>query len=181
MHGRPANCAKRCSPFQNLATLEVDRGRFGKAIRWFRNALRRAEAADAPPQLEALYRSLAFALNEVGRATEAGEALVRAREAAMRLADSSLYAWATADIGALHLSLDDYGQAGESLEDALKRFRQLDNREGQIQTLTNLAVARESLGDEAGAEASLSEAIELAGPDLRKADLLRQLAGTLSP
>jgi tetratricopeptide (TPR) repeat protein len=163
---------------QNLGSLEVDRGQPGRGVRWYRKALRTAESADAPPQLELIYRSLARALHRSGRDKEAARALEQAQAAASRFGDDRLRAGALADLGALSAAHGEGDQARALLAEALEILAAYDDAEPQIGVLRNLAVLELQLGDAAAAITHVERALALSDAtdrDLR-ADLLEVAA-----
>jgi tetratricopeptide (TPR) repeat protein len=160
---------------QNLGSLEVDQDQPARALRWYRKTLVLAKQLDTPRELELAHRSLGIALHALGRHEEAAAEFEQAAAAANECDDRFLWAENTANVGALHLLVDDFEAGVTTLNQALDVFRIIGDAQWQARVLENLAAAKQQTGDSAGALALLDVAAGLLTetPD-EYADLLRR-------
>ncbi len=175
---RAGDLRKELTALQNLAKFEADHDNPGKAIRWYRKAIRLAQTADIPPQVEMLHRGLALALYRSKRKREALESLENAREVALRLDDRKLLGGAMADSGAILIELDRASDALQYFNEAINSFRTIEDNPSLVQALVGLSVALEDTGNTDEAEDTLTEAVDLAF-DADRRGLLRILAELL--
>jgi tetratricopeptide (TPR) repeat protein len=182
LHRRALDYARRAQDLghevvslQNLGALSNDLGQPGRALRWYRRAIRVAETIGAPPQLHVLQRSLAGTLHRLGREREAVEAFAAARMYAEASGDRQHVAEATADLGAVLLTLGEHEHAEASLREALAAFRELGDAQWQADCLTNLSVSYQRRGKLEDAWQALTDAIAVlpAESQERRSELLR--------
>jgi tetratricopeptide (TPR) repeat protein len=167
--------SKEVIALQNLGSLEVDRNRPKRALRWYQSALRVSKQADAPPQLELIYRSLATAYHRAGRDGEAAEALEQAQQAADRFGDTRLRAAALTDLAALRTAHGQLDEAQRLFREAAQIFDTRGERDRLAETLRNLAIVNSKLGDTEGATAAIEQALALTPTQERdtRADMLQ--------
>jgi tetratricopeptide (TPR) repeat protein len=159
--GSAAGPQRQLIALQNLGSLEMDQGRPARALGWYRKTLVLARQLNTPHELELAHRSLGLALHALKRHAEAASEFEQAAEAADSAGDRYLWAENTANVGALHLLLDETTAGVAALNQALDVFKIIGDAQWQARALENLAAARQRTGDSAGALESLDVAIGL--------------------
>lgn len=180
---RSGDLVVQAQALMNLGSVHADQKRAGSALGWYKRALRLADALELPPLLESINRGLAVVLHQAGRDLEAVSYLERSREIAQQLGARHAWASATADLGALSLTLGQIDRAVALLNQALEAFRRLGDAEWEVRVLRNLAEAQRAAGDSEAAIEAVESALRLLAPDAHaeRADLLRRAAeGALS-
>jgi tetratricopeptide (TPR) repeat protein len=159
--GSAANPRKELIALQNLGSLELGQGRPARALRWYRKALEIAEQLHAPSELELTHRSLGLALHALNRHKEAAAEFEQAAAVIDHRGGSFLWAENTANVGALRITLEEIDVAIPTLNQALDVFRIIGDTQWQARVLENLAVAKQTKGDSAGAFVSIDDAAGL--------------------
>ena len=157
---QPEAASRTDGPVQELEVL-VQTHHYDRALERGREILRHAEA---PPAVALIHYHLGHALCKLGRPVEALERLKLARELFESLGDQHLVA-ETMELQALALHIAEQPQALSVAEQALERYRSVDQRRPEIEAriLERLGTILTARGDFATARARYDEALHVAG------------------
>jgi len=139
---------------------------FTKAAAAAKLAIEKATAQGSPVIVSRTYGILCQQEPSIGASTEAINICRNALEAALAAKDPNGEAMMRTDLASLYYQRGDLTQSAEMLQQAVKKFRQVGNRDGVATALSNFADARLSQGELMEAKKLLEESI----PEYRAVD-----------
>ncbi len=162
----------------NIANVYVARGDTGNALTYFQQALQLREKLAVPGYLAETLFGMGKAYTLDGQYDEATKVLVRAIDLARKADEQQEVALISHQMGVVFAARGRYGAAINSMQDALKGLRALNDKSKDLVEVQNdLALALAEAGRENDAEAALEGADSLAH-DLKSSILLAKLFNT---
>ena len=162
----------------NIANVYVARGDTGNALNYFQQALQLREKLAVPGYLAETLFGMGKAYTLDGQYDEATKVLVRAIDLARKADEQQEVALISHQMGVVFAARGRYGAAINSMQDALKGLRALNDKSKDLVEVQNdLALALAEAGRENDAEAALEGADSLAH-DLKSSILLAKLFNT---
>jgi tetratricopeptide (TPR) repeat protein len=132
---------------------------FTKAAAAAKLAIEKATAQGSPVIVSRTYGILCQQEPSIGASTEAIDICRNALEASIAAKDPNGEAMMRTDLASLYYLRGDFTQSAEMLQQAVKKFKQVGNRDGVATALSNFADARLSQGELMEARKLLEESI----------------------
>lgn len=167
---------------QNLASVLVEEGDPGLAVRWYRKAISLCREVGAQRKAAELNAALALSLLASERSREAADAFEAAHADFAALNDQAMAARMTADRGAAELAAGRNQEAEAVLRQAATQLAKLGDRAWWALTQSNLAELQYRTGEPEAAAAAMERALAEIGSEdhERRARMLWRLADYLT-
>lgn len=173
---------RRASYLQSLAVSYAETGDHEGALRAGTEAITLFEAADAEQAVSSLRNSLALTYLQLGNLERATEMAAEAREHSARRDDRGLLAHIAETEAQIALAAGDHAAVRDRVAEALELARSTQNTHAESSAMLTLARSQHQCGEDAQAEDTYHQAVDLLrkfGPRPRLAEALRETADLL--